>query len=109
MEGMRTCARFSRFKPIPDRRFFAAWFAWARSCCGRASAIPQILVGQNARPPASVLGYSRRRDDRRTVIAIGGSLAEIAGIAEIPCEPHRAGRRLAAGTLFLLRPRLLQR
>src|SRR5712691_11759832 len=80
MEGMGTRARFIRFKPISDRRFFAAWSAWARSCCGPAPAIPQILVGQNARPPASVLGYSPRRNDRRT--AIGGSLAQIAEIAE---------------------------
>src|SRR5260370_12692890 len=94
MEGMRTHARFIRFKPSPDRRFFGAWFAWARSCCGPAPAIPQILVGQNARPPASVLGYSPRRDDRRTAIAIGGSLAQSAEITLAGSERCLTVRRL---------------
>src|SRR5712691_6143312 len=108
MEGMRTHARFIRFKPSPDRRFFAAWFAWARSCCGPAPAIPQILVGQNARPPASVLGYSPRRDDRRTAIAIGGSLVEIAGIAETP-NRFRQARSVDGPHLHVAAGRVLER
>src|SRR5437762_13593456 len=97
MEGMSTHARFIRFKPSPDRRFFGAWFAWPRSCCGPAPAFPQILVGQNARPPASVLGYSPRRDDRRTAIAICGALAEIAEIAGIHCCGRSEERRVGKG------------
>src|SRR4029077_20697563 len=89
MEGMRTRIRF---KPILDRRFFGTWFAWPRSCCGPAPAIPQILVGQNARPPASVLGYSPRRNDRKR--RPGSSLA-----GQGPRDGDAAGRDPGASPL----------
>src|SRR5215831_2248666 len=40
-----------------DRRFFGARFPGVRLCCGPAAASAQVLVAQNALPPAPVLGY----------------------------------------------------
>ena len=44
--------------PQAERPFSVASFDCVRFCCGRASVAPQALVGNDALPPAPVLGYS---------------------------------------------------
>src|SRR5205085_3976174 len=43
---------------LAERPFFLASFQGARSRCGRGGVAPQAVVGQDASPPAPVLGYS---------------------------------------------------
>lgn len=45
---------------LPARRplFSSTSFRGGHTCCGRAGAVSQALVGPRPYPPASVLGYS---------------------------------------------------
>src|SRR6266850_6201879 len=53
--------------PQAERPFSVASFDCVRFCSGRAGVAPQALVGNDALPPAPVLGYSNTLFPRETV------------------------------------------